>query len=387
MLDAVIVGGGVHGVHLAVVLRSAGVAAADRLMLLDPHDTLLARWRHCTRNVGMRSLRSPGVHHLDVDPMSLIRFAAARGRSAELFAPYDRPSLALFRDHCDHVLERFALQERHQRCQVTRIDPQQDGVRVHTSGGDLLAKRVILAVGGGDTLHFPAWARRMMIEDTSAPVHHVYDEGFRLDALQIGQGVAVVGGGIGAVQAALHLAARAPGRVYLFMRHEVRAHWFDSDPGWLGPKEMRAYLATSTWSGRREVIQRARHRGSVPPDLKRALEREVLSGRIALRTEAVRAARSVPDGVLLEGAHGMWAGSAVVLGTGLSPVVPGGAITQHLIEAHGARTAPCGYPAVGRGLQWLPGVFVAGGLAELELGPVARNIAGARRAAERLRAA
>jgi hypothetical protein len=46
--------------------------------------------------------------------------------------------------------------------------------------------------------------------------------------------------------------------------------------------------------------------------------------------------------------------------------------------------APCGYPVVNRYLAWGRGLFVTGALAELELGPVARNISGARRAGERL---
>jgi hypothetical protein len=35
-------------------------------------------------------------------------------------------------------------------------------------------------------------------------------------------------------------------------------------------------------------------------------------------------------------------------------------------------------------LEWAPGLYVTGQLAELELGPTARNIGGARLAAERL---
>jgi len=45
----------------------------------------------------------------------------------------------------------------------------------------------------------------------------------------------------------------------------------------------------------------------------------------------------------------------------------------------------CGYPIVDRDLRWgHPRIFVSGALAELELGPSARNIAGARLAAERI---
>lgn len=46
--------------------------------------------------------------------------------------------------------------------------------------------------------------------------------------------------------------------------------------------------------------------------------------------------------------------------------------------------ASCGYPIVDSALRWHPWVYVTGRLAELELGPTARNIAGARRAGDRL---
>ena len=47
-------------------------------------------------------------------------------------------------------------------------------------------------------------------------------------------------------------------------------------------------------------------------------------------------------------------------------------------------TACCGYPIVDSELRWHPRIYVSGPLAELELGPVSRNIAGARRAGDRI---
>ena len=55
-----------------------------------------------------------------------------------------------------------------------------------------------------------------------------------------------------------------------------------------------------------------------------------------------------------------------------------------LIASASLPCAECGYPVIDKGLRWHANVFVAGPLAELELGPVSRNIAGARRAADRL---
>ena len=43
-----------------------------------------------------------------------------------------------------------------------------------------------------------------------------------------------------------------------------------------------------------------------------------------------------------------------------------------------------GYPVLNPYLAWAPGLFALGALGELELGPVARNISGARRGGERI---
>jgi hypothetical protein len=53
MLDWLIVGGGVHGTHLAHVLVNALGVARDRLRVLDPHPQPLAQWDRLTANVGM----------------------------------------------------------------------------------------------------------------------------------------------------------------------------------------------------------------------------------------------------------------------------------------------------------------------------------------------
>ena len=41
-------------------------------------------------------------------------------------------------------------------------------------------------------------------------------------------------------------------------------------------------------------------------------------------------------------------------------------------------------PLLSKNLEWYPQFYVSGPLAELEIGPIARNISGARHAAERI---
>jgi len=74
----------------------------------------------------------------------------------------------------------------------------------------------------------------------------------------------------------------------------------------------------------------------------------------------------------------------VLLATGLDHRRPGGSMVDELVEKASLEFAECGYPVVDHYLRWHPNIYVSGPLAELEIGPVARNIAGARRSADRI---
>ncbi|NRA63045.1 MAG: hypothetical protein HRU19_01110 [Pseudobacteriovorax sp.] len=55
---------------------------------------------------------------------------------------------------------------------------------------------------------------------------------------------------------------------------------------------------------------------------------------------------------------------------------------QSLIRAESLPIYSCGYPLINKDLRWSKGLYVTGALAEIQIGPLARNIAGARKAAE-----
>ena len=57
---------------------------------------------------------------------------------------------------------------------------------------------------------------------------------------------------------------------------------------------------------------------------------------------------------------------------------------DQLVASASLPCAPCGFPLVDAALRWHPSVHVVGPLAEIELGPIAGNISGARRAGERI---
>ena len=383
-IDWLIIGGGPHGVHLAARLVGEAGIDAGRLGILDPGARLLDRWRAFTAATGMSHLRSPGVHHLDLEPLSLRRFAGnRRGRPPGLLrGRYDRPSLDLFNTHCDHVIERFGLAKTHLRGQAELLEAGGDGVQVTTSDGmNIEAGRVVLAIGAGGQPEWPPWASR-----EESRIQHIFDCGASWPRAEQGDGerILIVGGGISAAQLALRLAAE--GRtVDLVIRHPFRVHHFDSDPGWLGPKLMPIFDRERNPDRRRRLIQQARHRGSVTRDVRHALRVAAARGRLRIREEAVSSLQVESGGLRLELASGqMIEGSRLVLATGFATRRPGGRMLDRLIEDLHLPCAACGFPVVDYWLRWHPRIHVSGPLAELELGPVSRNIAGARRAGDRL---
>ena len=77
--------------------------------------------------------------------------------------------------------------------------------------------------------------------------------------------------------------------------------------------------------------------------------------------------------------------TGLVLATGFGTTPPDSALVDHIACEYGLARDALGYPAVMDTLEWAPGLFVAGRLAELALGPAAGNLAGARMAGQWLR--
>jgi cation diffusion facilitator CzcD-associated flavoprotein CzcO len=381
-LEWIIIGGGIHGVHLAARLIGEAGVDASRLLIIDPEPELLARWRTCTRTTGMTHLRSPSVHNLDMDPWSLKFFAEKHGVDGPAcFAPpYDRPALNFFNAHCDEVITRFGLADRHLQGRVLQCAIECDGVRVSLSDGqEIKAAQVILAMGAGDQPRWPEWA-----SSTSPYIHHIFEQGF--DAWPTSpQSVAVVGGGISAGQVALRLIKEGH-HVHMISPHGLRAHQFDSEPGWVGPKFMTGFARESNMSRRREIVTSARHSGSMSPDIFRAIQRARARDMLCWHECVIDRAARMPSGLMALHAHAhkVCEVNQVLLATGFCSTRPGGKLVDDLIKSASLPCAACGYPLVDASLRWHPRVYVSGPLADLELGPAARNITGARRAGDRV---
>jgi len=378
LLEWLVIGGGVHGTHLSHVLVNGRGEPPDRVRVIDrERDPLTSFWR-CTEATGMSHLRSAGVHHLDLDPLSLVRFATrTKQRHGRLIPPYSRPQVALFRAHCDQVIREHELDALRLTGSATSIARHPQGFRVETSDGAIAARRVVFALGVGDEVAVPSWAREHQRS------WHVFHASFEHD-VPAGSTVAIIGGGISAVQLALATSRRGA-HPTIIARHALREHQFDSDPGWLGRKHMDGYRTLSA-RARRLQLERERHRGSIPPDLDRAVRRAIHRGTLRWVEAEVRELEDTERGIslLLDRPPAQIVVDRLMFATGFLRSRPGGLLIDDAIDALGLPCAACGFPLASETLEWMPGLYVTGALAELQLGPTARNIAGARAAGERL---
>jgi cation diffusion facilitator CzcD-associated flavoprotein CzcO len=379
--DWLIIGGGLHGVHVATRLVEDGGVKRERLGIIDPEAQLLDRWRERSQVTGMTHMRSPVMHHIDTGPYALLEFAGTRPEpaSGDFIPPNDRPALGLFNDHCQHVIERTGLGQSHIQDRVADMESgPNDVVLTLGSGSTVRSKRVVVAIGEDENF---AWPDAVPVEDPR--VSHVFSRGLKPQAWPA-QSVCVLGGGISAAQVSLHL-ARLGHHVSLISRHQARVHQYDSDPGWFGPKFMAGFEELDCLERRRTAIAGARNRGSVTPDVQVSLRKAMARDGIAMFVAAVEQVETADPElrIVLDSGEEVCA-DRIVCATGFSAQRPRDHWLGRFAAEHSLPFSPCGYPVLDRALRWHPRLHVSGGLAELELGPIARNIAGARRAGDRI---
>jgi len=382
-----IVGGGIHGTHLAIRLLNTGIDR-DRLRILDP-DGLLANLRRQCKQCGMSELRSPLVHHIATDPFSLREFARQHGRTDELISSEiggDRPTMSLFFDHAEWVSEKYALESLIELTRATAIVDNADHVEIETTSGRHTANWCLLAIGHR-RLNRPAWAERL---GSNASLSHIWDRGFDPEDIGATAAVGVVGGGITAAKCATTLAQ--PGReIRLFARSPFRVEHREAGTDWMHFSRVvdRLHELPSASRERDKRVAEARHSGAMPPHIFRRLRRAIENGHIDLcRTEITTASDaggtvvvSCRDGT----AHCV---DRVVCATGFGSPYEGPLFEQLHTEtalAAGYRNAPV---LDDETLRWrredgtLSRIAVSGAAAQQVLGPFSRNIIGARRAGD-----
>jgi hypothetical protein len=404
-----IVGGGIHGVHIATRLLGEGLTTEVRIV--DPEQALLFKWKNRTAATGMDYLRSSAGYHLDLSENSLRNFgkgATSSSLSATPFSnDYERPRLDLFNQHCDAIIAEHQLDKRHIQGVVTNLEPRDDHVRVIVSySGDskleYIAEQVVLALGNDKPL-YPDWVTQDLV-DTGRARHLLDTDIFHSHRSSSKKSsVAIIGCGLTAVHKALQLVKdKTFKQIHLIGRSKIKEQQFDTHQDWMMdqaaaersingggfglPKRHQTFRDTSCLMQRRQIIAQERIPGTVTAAANRGRQglqyairknqiqwhqAEVASLSQSTANEACSLHLSSGTSIEVD---------QILLATGFGKCPPS------LMQKLGLPVSDfCGYPIVDRDLRWgHPRVFVSGALAELELGPSARNIAGARLAAERI---
>lgn len=384
MLDFVVIGGGIHGTYLSNVLINALGYKPHKIKVLDPLETPCQRWDELTSKTGMEFLRSPVVHHLGLSPWDLRHYLVKNksGSKAAAFGPYERPSLSLFNKHVQFVCDKGGLMQTRATGSALNIRRLRHSLRIESTAGNLDAKRVILATNSNDRPLIPSWASK-----APGQVWHIFDRAFTPELILPGESIAVVGAGITAAQFALKTCELSPGNVHLLIRRPLKVAEFDSDACWMGPKCLSIFALEKDYDNRRQLIKQARNKGTVTPEVLAAVNSAITSGKLKVRVCDVEdCSRIGLTNLKLHDTHGdtLCEVSKVVLSTGFVPGRPGGALIDSIISNFKCPLASDGFPIVDKGLHWSDGIYVTGALAELEVGPPARNILGARISGERM---
>ncbi len=390
-----IIGGGIHGVSIALRLLRDMPAAAKHLAVVDRHPHPLTQWRSKTERQGMTFLRSPAVHHITPDALGIVEYAERHNRTNALAPPYSQPSTQLFWDFCKSAFPELREARVYYQFDVAKLRWDKGAGRfpfrlISTNSEGFRSSCVVLAIGSDDCAYVPPelvqWQRRYPDLILHASQFSMDCEDKKDDK---GNRIVIVGGGLTAGTLAKSLSERGY-HVALIARKRLKTEQFDFPPVWLGPKALAEFASETDFQRRYEIIQQNRGEGSITPDIMAALlntpkvdiypetrihnitiEKEDLPTR-KLRVETTC---SVMTDV-----------SRVILATGYRfDLRRYGFLTELLAQHH--IPLVCGLPQLDTDLQLHPieNLFGSGTIAQLQIGPASGNIAGANLAYERLR--
>jgi glycine/D-amino acid oxidase-like deaminating enzyme len=382
----VIVGAGPQGLAAALHLAEADPRLREDLVVIDAAGGWLRSWDRQFARLQIDHLRSPGVHHPGCDPHELTTWARDRGLGSTLRTQYSLPDTSTFRSFCDHLVTRAELVEHVVPTKVRAIEPGAEATRVVLGDGCRITARHVVLAGDPARRRIPTWIADLLPVPPEC-LAHAADVDLRDLDLQ-GQHVAVVGGGL----TAGHLAVGAVERgatVTLLSRRPLRERMFDTDPGWLGPKHLRGFRATSDPAERLRLALEARDGGSLPPWMLHRLEAAGDDGSLTCGAplRVCGAQRSGSRIELVLGDESRVHVDRVWLATGTRPDVDACHLTATLAQQADDVRIVDGWPVLDQDLCW-PGtnVHVLGRLAMLSLGPAAGNLWGARMGAAKVAA-
>ena len=397
-----IVGGGIHGVSIALRLLREIPTAAKHLAILDRHPQPLTEWRCKTERQGMTFLRSPAVHHISPDALGIVEYAERHNRTSELAPPYSQPSTQLFWDFCNDALAELSKYQVYYQFEVAKLRWDKGAGKfpfrlISTDNEGFRSRCVILAIGADDCAYVPPEFTQWQRQYPDRVIHASQfsgSAGFETRApTRYWEGapakIAIVGGGLTAGTIAKSLSERGH-NVALIARKRLRTEQFDFPPVWLGPKALAEFANESNFQRRYEIIQQNRGEGSITPDVMEALMHapnvDIYPETCVCNIVAAEEYKS-PQVLQIETTQGVITGvSHVILATGYQFNLRRYGFLRELITQHRIPLVR-GLPRLDDDLQLHPiqNLFCSGTIAQLQIGPASGNIAGASLAYERLR--
>ncbi len=390
-----IIGGGIHGVSIAIRLLRDMPAAAKSLAIVDRYPQPLTQWRSKTERQGMTFLRSPAVHHIIPDALGIVEYAERHNRTNELVPPYSQPSTQLFWDYCKSALAELRAHQIYYQFDVAKLRWDKGAGRfpfrlISKNNEGFRSRCVVLATGTDDCAYVPSefvqWQRRYPDQILHASQFSVDCEDRRESEENR---VVIVGGGLTAGTLAKSLSERGH-NVALIARKALRTEQFDFPPVWLGPKALAEFASETNFQRRYEIIQQNRGEGSITPDVMDALLNtptidiypETRIHNITAEEEGLSIRRLRVEttwGVITDV-------SRVILATGYRFNLRRYGFLTELLTRHQIPLV-CGFPRLDADLQLHPieNLFGSGTIAQLQVGPASGNIAGANLAYQRLR--
>lgn len=380
--DLAVIGAGPHALTLCTYLLRQRPQLRSRLVVIDP-DGWLRRWQHRLDALGIDTLRSHYTDHPHPDPYALWRFS--RSHPQRQLRVHYTPGATLFTDFCRSLVTELELDEVLHRDRAEWIDPAGEVLHVGlTSGRTIRVGRVVLATNPGFS-RLPEWVRGLAGQAPTGRL--VHSEWLDVRGLRLaGQRVLVLGAGLTAGQ--LGLGAQAQGAdVVLVSRSGLRVGVFDVSGCWQGPPCLRDFHREPAAARRVELLRAARPGGSMTPGVAEALRQAAgpAAGTLdLLEGVTVRSARWTGDHWQVAVADRTLEVDRIWLATGTTQSVAAEPLLRRL-KVTGLAEVAEGLPMLDHACRW-PGtqLHVMGGLASLQIGPFARNLIGARMAAERI---
>ena len=388
----VIAGAGPHGLATTIHLLTAAPSLRRRLMVVDPAGEWLGDWRDQFARLEIANLRSPAVHH-PAPRAEVLMGHTATHRLPTSGLPYGLPTTTAFEQFCHDLIEQHELESLITPGTVVDAETTEalDGSRqldlVLQIGGQrskLATERLVIA-SNPSRANVPDWATKL----EPGVVEAAANVDLRLIGDVSDTRIMIVGAGLTAAHLACGMARRGA-HVTMVCRGTLSERPFDTDPGWLGPKELDRYNAINDAHTRLSIARAARAGGTVPPWMFGELRSLAAIGVISIleHAEVIGASSSsepLRRRLVIATADGDERTMSVDrcwLATGTTSTMtemPALAPLAGLIPAIDGLPIPNADLSVGA----LP-IHVTGRLATIELGPAAGNLWGARQCGRRI---